>query len=117
VKAQALVWVVAATVVVYVSDLYNVLAHDDRVDRACFQASLALFALAGAVSIITLAWVFIASSLSMMRKSLKAAGLSTSEIPICFVNRTIGKSTVGFSEVLNSLIGLGGLVFSHKSRH
>jgi dolichol-phosphate mannosyltransferase len=48
---------------------------------------------------------------------LKAAGLSTSEIPICFVNRTIGKSTVGFSEVLNSLIGLGGLFFSHKSRH
>ncbi len=47
---------------------------------------------------------------------LKAAGLSISEIPICFVNRTTGKSTVGFSEVLNSLIGLGGLFFYRKSR-
>jgi dolichol-phosphate mannosyltransferase len=47
---------------------------------------------------------------------LKAAGLSFSEIPIRFVNRTIGKSTVGYSEVLNSLVGLGRLFFSRKSR-
>jgi len=48
---------------------------------------------------------------------LKKAGLSISELPICFVNRTIGKSTVGYSEVLNSLIGLSSLFLSRKSRH
>lgn len=37
---------------------------------------------------------------------LKKAGLTTCEIPICFVNRTFGKSTVGAREIAGSLTGL-----------
>jgi len=46
---------------------------------------------------------------------LKGAGLEVSEVPICFINRTIGKSTLDFSEVLNSFIGLASLFLSRKS--
>jgi dolichol-phosphate mannosyltransferase len=46
---------------------------------------------------------------------LKGADLEIREVPICFINRTIGESTLGFSEVLNSLIGLASLFFFRKS--
>jgi glycosyltransferase involved in cell wall biosynthesis len=43
---------------------------------------------------------------------LERAGLTIGEIPICFINRTIGESTVGIHEIKESLIGLGGIFYS-----
>jgi hypothetical protein len=43
--------------------------------------------------------------------NVEKAGLTFSEIPICFINRTIGESTVGIQEIKSSLIGLGRMFY------
>ncbi len=44
--------------------------------------------------------------------NLKEADLTFSEIPICFINRTVGESSVGIREINNSLIGLCRIIYS-----
>ena len=44
--------------------------------------------------------------------NLKDADLTFSEIPICFINRIVGESSVGIREINNSLTGLCRLFHS-----